>query len=216
MFLFRSGESLYGVGNAFVLGLFSSPASVGYYSLAERISRAIFGLMDPVRESIYPRLSHLAVRSQEKAARLAKLGAVLMIAGGVLLGAGVYWFAPLLIHLAGSNAFTPAVTVLRIFAILPPLLAITHSVGIQWLLAFGKDNLVNRIIMSAGVSNLALAVFLRAPIQTLRHGLGRSLRRNVRLHRHGLDRPARLAVLDPPCHNAGRQSRGGVSREQLR
>jgi len=33
-------------------------------------------------------------------------------------------------------------------------------VGIQWLLAFGKDNLVNRIIMSAGVLNLVLAVFL--------------------------------------------------------
>jgi PST family polysaccharide transporter len=160
MFLFRSGESLYGVGNAFVLGLFAAPASVGYYSLAERISRAIFGLMDPVRESIYPRLSHLAVHSQEKAARLAKLGAILMIAGGVLLGVAIYVFAPLLIRLAGSKAFTPAVSVLRIFAVLPPLLAVTHSVGIQWLFSLGRDNLVNRIIMSAGLLNLGLAVFL--------------------------------------------------------
>lgn len=160
LFLFRSGESLYGVGNAFVLGLFAPPASVGYYSLAERISRAIFGLMDPVRESIFPRLSHLAIHSREKAAKLAKLGAALMIAGGVLLGIGIYIFAPMLIHLAGSNAFTPAVTVLRIFAILPPLLAVTHSVGIQWLLSLGRENLVNRIIMSAGVLNLTLAVFL--------------------------------------------------------
>lgn len=160
MFLFRSGESLYGVGNAFVLGLFASPASVGYYSLAERIGRAIFGLLDPVRESIYPRLSHLAVRSQAKAAKLAQLGAAVMIAGGVLLGIGMYLFAPLLIHLAGSNAFTPAVTVLRIFAILPVLLAISHSIGIQWLLSLGRDRLVNRIIMSAGGLNLLLAVLL--------------------------------------------------------
>jgi polysaccharide transporter, PST family len=160
MFLFRSGESLYGVGNAFVLGLFASPASVGYYSLAERIGRAMFGLMDPVRESIYPRLSHLAIRSQEKAAKLARLGAAVTTAGGVLLGVGMYCFAPLLIHLAGSNAFTPAVTVLRIFAILPVLLAVTHSIGIQWLLSLGRDRLVNRIIMSAGGLNLLLAVFL--------------------------------------------------------
>jgi PST family polysaccharide transporter len=160
MFLFRSGESLYGVGNAFVLGLFAPPASVGYYSLAERIGRAMFGLLDPVRESIYPRLSHLAIRSQERAAQLAKLGALLTISGGVLLGIGIYCFAPLLIRLAGSRAFTPAVTVLRIFAALPVLLAITHSIGIQWLLSLGRDNLVNRIIMSAGVFNLVLAVFL--------------------------------------------------------
>jgi PST family polysaccharide transporter len=143
-----------------VLGLFAPPASVGYYSLAERIGRAIFGLLDPVRESIYPRLSHLAVRSQERAAKLAKLGALLTISGGVLLGIGIYCFAPLLIRLAGTSAFTPAVTVLRIFAVLPVLLAITHSIGIQWLLSLGRDNLVNRIIMSAGVLNLILAVFL--------------------------------------------------------
>jgi PST family polysaccharide transporter len=165
MFLFRSGESLYGVGNSFVLGLFAPAASVGYYSMAERISRALFGLLDPVRESLFPRLSNLATHSQEKAARLARIGAGFMILGGIVLGAGVYVFAPLMIRLAGSSTFNPSVKVLRIFAILPPLLSITYSIGIQWLLSQGKDAVVNRIIMSAGVLNLLLAVFLAPRFQ---------------------------------------------------
>ena len=160
MFLYRSAEGLYGVGNAFILGLFASPASVGYYSIAERISRAMFGLLDPIREALFPRLSHLAKQSEQGAAKLARIGAVSMIIGGVLLGAGLYIFAPLLIRLAGSGLFTPAVKVLRIFSILPPILAVTHSVGVQWLLSQKREALVNSIMLSAGVFNILLAITL--------------------------------------------------------
>ncbi|MEO8662118.1 MAG: oligosaccharide flippase family protein, partial [Bryobacteraceae bacterium] len=50
LFVFRSGESLYGVGNAFILGLFAPIASVGYFAVGEKISKAVFGLLNPVRE----------------------------------------------------------------------------------------------------------------------------------------------------------------------
>ena len=56
--------------------------------------------------------------------------------------------------------FAEAVPVLRILSVLPPLLAITHSVGLQWLLPSGRDAEVNRIILSAGALNLILAILL--------------------------------------------------------
>lgn len=83
-----------------------------------------------------------------------------MGAGGFLLGASLFAFAPLIVHLLMGNSFGPAVPVLRILALLPPLLSITHSVGLQWLLPHGQDAEVNRIILTAGALNLALAVFL--------------------------------------------------------
>ena len=160
MFVFRSGESLYGVGNAFVLGLFAPPTLVGYFASAEKISKAVFGLLNPIREALYPRLSNVVPVSPEKAARLARIGAMVMGAGGVLLGASVFVFAPLLVHLLLGPGFAPAVTTLRILAVLPPLLSITHSVGLQWLLPRGRDAEVNRIILSAGALNLGLAILL--------------------------------------------------------
>ena len=160
MFVFRSAESLYGVGNAFLLGLFAGPVQVGYFASAEKISRAVFGLLNPIRESLYPRLSSMAHHSPAEAARLARVGMMVMIGGGVLLGGGVFLFAPLLIGLLMGRAFSPAVTVLRILSILPVLLSITQSAGLQWLLPFGKDSEVNRIILRAGALNVVLAVIL--------------------------------------------------------
>ena len=160
MFVFRSGESLYVVGNAFILGLFVSPIQVGYFATAEKISRAIFGLLNPVREALYPRLSSIAHRSPIEALRLARTGVAVMVIGGALLSASLFLFSPLLIRLLMGQAFTPAVMVLRILSVLPLLLAVTQSAGMQWLLPLGRDMDVNRIILQAGALNVALAVVL--------------------------------------------------------
>ena len=158
MFVFRSGESLYGVGNAFVLGLFAPAVLVGYFASAEKISRAMFGLLNPIREALYPRISHIVADSPEQAAELTRIGAVLSISGGVVLCAMLFVFGPFWINLLMGPGFAPAVSVLRILSVLPLLLAVSHSVGLQWLLPRGRDAEVNRIILSAGALNLALAI----------------------------------------------------------
>jgi PST family polysaccharide transporter len=164
MFLFRSAESLYGVGNVFLLGLFTTPEIVGYFAAAEKIAKAAFGLLNPIREAIFPRLSHLAARGGEEAAGpLARLGAAVMISGGAVLGAGLFFFAPLATKLLLGGEFAPAGEALRILAILPLLLSITYSVGFQWLLPFGRDAVINQIILAAGLTNVALSFLLARP-----------------------------------------------------
>jgi PST family polysaccharide transporter len=163
LFVFRSGESLYGAGNAFILGLFAPSSSVGYFAIAEKISKAAFGLLNPIREALYPRISRLAVAAAEDAARLVRIGAAIMISGGLVLGFALYVLAPQLIRLMTGSDFPSAVTVLRIFAFLPPLLSVTYSIGLQWLLPFGEDGTVNRIILTAGALNLVIA-FSVAPV----------------------------------------------------
>jgi PST family polysaccharide transporter len=160
LFVFRSAESLYGVANAFILGLFAAPAQVGYFASAEKISRATFGLLNPIRETLYPRISNLAHHSPERAATLARTGGAIMVGSGLMFSMAVYGFAPQLIGLLMGQAFGPAITVLRILSALPLVLAVTHSVGLQWLLPFGRDAEVNRIVVAAGVLNLVLAMIL--------------------------------------------------------
>src|SRR6185369_10455258 len=104
--------SLYGIGNAFLLGLFATPAHVGYFASAEKISRAFFGLLNPIREALFPRLSNLARHAPKDAARLARAGVAVMGAGGILLAVSVYIFSPMLIRLLMGQAFAPAVQVL--------------------------------------------------------------------------------------------------------
>jgi polysaccharide transporter, PST family len=162
LFLFRSGLSLYGIANAFVLGLFAPAVQVGYFASAEKIGKAASGLLSPVREAIYPRLSNLIRHSPSDARRLASAGSQIAIAAGLLISSMLFVLAPWIVRVLMGSGFGPAVSVLRILSVLPLIIAVTESVGLQWLLPQGRDKTVNQIIFSGGFLNLALA-FLLAP-----------------------------------------------------
>ena len=157
MFVFRSAESLYGVGNVFLLGLFAPAAIVGYFATAEKITKAMFGLLNPIRDSLYPRLSYLAASSEEAAAKWARPAIAVMVVAGLFLSAVLFFMAPLFISLLAGPNFAPAIPVLRLYSILPLILSITYSVGLQWLIPLGRDRVVNRIIIGGGCLNLILS-----------------------------------------------------------
>jgi PST family polysaccharide transporter len=160
MFLLRGGESLYSVGNSFILGLFVSTTFVGYFAGADKIARAAFGLLIPIRDVLFPRMSSLASKSFEKAERLARHGMVLMAAGGILLGAVQWIFAPTIVRILMGPEFAPAVSVLRIEAAYPILVSVACSLGMQWLVPLGYDRLVLRVTLIAGILNIVLATLL--------------------------------------------------------
>jgi PST family polysaccharide transporter len=165
MFLFRASVSLYTTGNAFILGFFVSPQFVGYYAGAEKISRAFLGLLNPISQTLYPRLSHLVLRAQNRAAQLARISVSVMGAGGAAIGLGVFLMAPVLVHVILGRDFGPAVPVLRILSLLVPLVALANVFGIQWMLPLGLDRAFNKIILLAGLINISLALLL-APLYT--------------------------------------------------
>jgi len=162
MFVFRSSESLYGVANAFLLGLYVPATMVGYFGAAEKISKATAGLVNPIRESLYPRISNLIHRDRKEAGRLAKVGSGLMILLGLLLSIGLFAGADLAIRVLMGGRFEPAVMVLRILSPLPLLLAVTFSCGQLWLLPRKIDRPVLRIVIAAAVLNILMS-FVLAP-----------------------------------------------------
>jgi polysaccharide transporter, PST family len=160
MFLFRGSVSLYTVGNAFILGLFVSPQLVGYYAGAEKISRAFWALLNPINQTVYPHMNHLVQYARERAIRLARISVVIMGLCGSFMGALVFLCAPLLVRAILGQGYAPAASVLRILALLPPLIALSNVFGIQWMLPLGLDRPLNVIIITAGVLNLSLAAIL--------------------------------------------------------
>src|SRR5205823_1413572 len=123
---------------------------------SEKIGKSAAGLLSPLREAIYPRLAGLFHHSPAAARRLAGVGAMIATGAGILVSASLYVFAPLIIHILMGRDFGPSVSVLRILSALPLIIAITESVGLQWLLPQGHDGMVNQIILSGGFLNLAL------------------------------------------------------------
>jgi PST family polysaccharide transporter len=158
MFLFRSSVSLYTTANALILGGVSTPAAVGFYSGAERLVKALANLLNPLTQSLYPRLSRLLATDCSRAVSLARLS--LMVTG--LAGLGfcllTLFAAPLITRVVLGPGYGPAIPVMRVLSLLLPAIAVSTVLGIQWMLPLGMDAVYNKIIISAGFLNLALAL----------------------------------------------------------
>ncbi len=160
MFFFRSAVSLYTTANGFILGLFVAPAMVGFYGGAEKINKAVLAMLNPISQVLYPRMNYLMARDSKRAASVAHLSLMLMGGIGLALGGIVAAGAPLIISILLGPGYEPAVAVLRVLAIILPLVALSNVLGIQWMLPLGLDRPFNTIILIAGLINLGLAIFL--------------------------------------------------------
>ncbi len=165
LFLYRAGVSLYTSMNVLLLGLLAPPVMVAFYAGAEKIARAAVQGTGPITQVFFPRISHLMVHDRPGAARAARTSVWLMLGVGLSAGSLLFFGAPLLVKLLLGAGFEGAVPVLRILALLPPLIALSTAFGSQWMLALGMERELNRITLAAGVVNVALSLALGAWLQ---------------------------------------------------
>jgi PST family polysaccharide transporter len=158
VFLSRSAVSLYTLANTFILGLFQSTAMVAFYGGAERMNRMVIGLLQPVSQALYPRMSHLAVKSRRDAEATARMGLIAFGSFGILMGGACWLLAPLLVRFYGAR-YIPVVGIFRVMTLMVPMIAISNVLGVQWMLPFGMDRMFNRIIVCAGILNVSLALY---------------------------------------------------------
>jgi PST family polysaccharide transporter len=136
---------------------------VGIYAGAERISKSILGLTGPISQALYPRMNALMRESPEKAALLARRVIPAMMLAAASLAAVLVIAAPLVVRITLGRGFEDSVAVLRLLALLVPLIAGSNLLGIQWMLPLRRDRAFNAIIICAGFLNVGLACLL-API----------------------------------------------------
>lgn len=160
MFFFRGAVSLYTVGNVFILGLFVSPQLVAYYAGAERVTKAFLGLLEPVTRTFFPRLSHMVTQAAHSAAQLAWRIVWVMGLVGVVGAFLVAWLAPWIVRLLLGEGYEESVSIMRILVLMIPMVALSNALGIQWMLPLRLDRAFNAIIMTGGLLNLALALWL--------------------------------------------------------
>jgi O-antigen/teichoic acid export membrane protein len=155
VFLSSAAISLYTTSNVFILGLLTSNTQVGYYSLAEKISRAACGFIGPVSQAVYPRIASLMVTSREQAFQL--LNKVFW--GLTAVGAAVFVLLvsvpQLFVEVIGGPGWEPAVGPLRWLSMLPLAVAVSSVLGTLTMLNVGLERPFAKIVAYSGVVNVA-------------------------------------------------------------
>jgi len=154
---------MFTAGNAFLLGLVSERAAVGYYSAAEKVMFALSGVLSPISLGFFPRLSFLAENGKAALLREARKMFKVMLVLGSLLSLCLFCGAGFITHVLLGAKYQRSVDVMRILSPFIFINAVTNVFGIQIMLPFGCDRPFFRILLAAGVANVVLGVAL-APL----------------------------------------------------
>ena len=161
MFALNGAVSLYTTLNPFVLGLVAPQSQVGFFGGAEKVTRAASRFMVPISMSLFPRVSSMIARDAHAAARrLARRALLLQTVLAVAAAGALVALAPWVVELLFGPRFDAAVPVMRILALILPLIAVSNVLGIQWMLPLGLDRSFVAVCLGAGVLNVVLLLTL--------------------------------------------------------
>ena len=171
VFISTSAISLYSTGIVIILGFISGPTSVGNFNAANTIRNALQGLLNPITQAIYPRISSTLVLNRVKGVILIKksLTCLSLIGGAfsliLLLGASI------LVKISIGPGYDNAVIVLMIISPLPFLISLSNVYGIQVMLTHNYKKEFSKILIAAGL----LSLLLIFPLTTLFKEIGAAI-----------------------------------------
>lgn len=122
------------------LGLYAPAKEVALLGAAERLVRALWGALEPLSQTLFPRL--VATPSGERG-KVWRKGGGALLGLALLLALAVVSFAPLLVALLLGEGYGEAVPLVRLLALLLPLGAATNLLAVHRGLGSGRDRDVN-------------------------------------------------------------------------
>lgn len=150
--------NIYSASVVVFLGYVSGAAEVASYTVADKLRQAVQIMLTPVQQALYPRMSELMRQDVHQAFRLTrKILPILFLyclAGGLLLAFGA---EPLIEWIFGKD-YASAVPVLRVFAFLPLVVAVSGLFGVQILTGSGRQRVVFRALL-VGSSVCAIVIY---------------------------------------------------------
>ena len=171
LFVSTAAVSMYTNTNVFLVGLLAGNVEAGYFSAADKLVRAMQGLIAPITQAVFPHVSYLAAESKQRALRFAQK--TLFWMGGLTLAPCLFLLAlaPWVALVCFGHAGMPSVPIIRWIAFLPFIIAVSNVLGVQTMIPFGLDRPFSRILIGAGIFNVLLAWPLIAHFRAVGAGI---------------------------------------------
>lgn len=160
LFASNASANLVSGSNAFILGLFTNNLIVGYYIGAEKIIKAVLGLVSVISNTLFPYVSRKMVESKIKTLIFLKKILLFNIILGIFIFSILFIFSPLIIKIILGKEFIQSIIVLRILALIILLLITNNIAGVQTMIPMGYKKTYLKIILIGGIINILLLIIL--------------------------------------------------------
>ncbi|NBD20646.1 oligosaccharide flippase family protein [Aquabacterium fontiphilum] len=163
-FLNTAAGNMLATGGGYILGLYSSPAQVAVYGIAERIVTTVLGLLGPAGQVMLPWLAKLKTLqgTEDSYRRSQRLASLWVVSAGLVTGTGAFLLGPYVLPLVFGTEYTASAEILRFFAPLFLLYAYNHAMIIYRLLPARRERHVGAIMIVCALVCVA-AMVVAAP-----------------------------------------------------
>ncbi len=151
--------------NTVLLGFLTNNQIVGYYSLAEKITKALLGVQSQISVVFYPHISARMQESWKETSRSIKKGATAVMLLAIPLFLLNFTFSHQIILLIGGKGFLPASNTLKILSFLFVVVGLSNIFGIQILLPMGKRKEFMKATLFSIAIITALDIVLIPPLK---------------------------------------------------
>lgn len=160
MAIYRLLSTSIGSINSILLGTFTNTTIVANYAGAEKLAAGSRFYITPFNQLFLARVSSYGRKNLAQAKREFLFSFWLLIACSIVILAVGWALAPRIIAFFLGDAFTDAITILRILLLFSPLYVLGNTLSTQWMIPLGMDKAYNLIIAFSALSNILLMVLL--------------------------------------------------------
>ena len=143
-----------------MLSIIVNPIQLGLYYGASKIYRAFNNLYGPLSQAFFPIISSLGYKNKIETKILLKNYLLLIFFIGILFFSINFFFAERITLLLLGGEFSPSSGLLKIFAIVLPLTAISNALGRQFLMAINKDFFYTITQLLSSLIGLIIFIYL--------------------------------------------------------
>lgn len=160
LFLYRAVVTTYAAGSTAVLRGMSSSIETGNYANADRLTSAAKSLIVPVGQVMFPKISRLHAESPLRAKRLMVTSLIGVTIPFTLVAVTGIFLSPWLLPLFFGPAYTATIPIFQVLCLTLPLVAASNVLGIQWMLARGRERAFNTLVVSSAIASIITMIIL--------------------------------------------------------
>ncbi|WP_148138874.1 oligosaccharide flippase family protein [Wohlfahrtiimonas chitiniclastica] len=147
LFIYKSTQTIQQALSSLMLGYLGNAQFVGMFAPAEKLSRAVIGLLVPIINIFFPHFTRLrSAENKESGKKFFLFFMGIISIGLIMIMLIIIWLAPLIIQILFGSAYLDSIKILQYMAVLIPFKGMNILCNILWFVPIGKEKIVNNLI----------------------------------------------------------------------